>query len=216
MTASSELNVLYDETQDEREWGIIAEKHAIRPTHDRVLILVDPIKTHYDCKDCSGRGFLDEVCPNCNGTKKEPVRGKKYAAGAKIEYSEENCTECTFIGEVTRTYGKKLCPTCHGRKGTIVLPDNTKKPPLTGKVLAVGHIVKYFKVNDHIIFTNFTGTEFPIEGVTLRIANERDIIGHYKPLNKTEPGVGIEQNKYKELEEAGLQEKMDSVVDIKL
>jgi len=182
---------------NEREWGIIAEKHAIRPIHDRVLILIDPIKTHYDCKDCLGKGHTDEICPNCNGTKLEPRHSK--------DSEPEACRDCTFSGEVTRTYGYRICPVCKGRKGIIAIPENALKRPLTGKIISIGQKVEYFKVGNHVIFTTFTGTEFEIEGIPLRIAVEKDIIGEYKALTKDATQDKIQEEKYEELSDLGVE-----------
>lgn len=39
----------------------------------------------------------------------------------------------------------------------ILMPHDVKKPPKTGTVLRVGAEVKYLKVNDRVIFSEYSG-----------------------------------------------------------
>lgn len=61
----------------------------------------------------------------------------------------------------------------------IIIPDNAKEKPLTGKVLAVGPdaLDEGINENDVVLFGKYTGTEFTLDGEELLILNSDDILG---------------------------------------
>lgn len=63
----------------------------------------------------------------------------------------------------------------------IIIPDTAKEKPLKGTVLAVGGGKKdepmTVKVNDTVIFGQYSGTEIKVDGKTLLIMRESDIYG---------------------------------------
>lgn len=162
-----------EEKQRARQWGIIANKHAVKPGTGRVLFLQDHENTKYDCVTCGGSGHTNKQCKYCKGT--------GFHKGKEINGL---CNECVIKGEVDRAYGYVICPTCQGKKGTIVLPDAAKQKPLSGTIIAVGNGVTEWDVGMKILITQYVGTEFVLEKENLRIIPEKDVIGQYAQLRQ--------------------------------
>ena len=71
-------------------------------------------------------------------------------------------------------------------KGGIIIPDTAKEKPIEGIVVAVGNGKVQedgkvrpldVKVDDHILFGKYSGTEVKIEGEEHLILREDDILG---------------------------------------
>jgi len=69
--------------------------------------------------------------------------------------------------------------------GGIVIPDAAKEKPIRGEVMAVGQgkpldngeiRALAVKVGDNVLFGKFAGTEIKIDGETLLVMNESDIM----------------------------------------
>lgn len=58
----------------------------------------------------------------------------------------------------------------------IYLPDNAKEKPVLAIVKAVGPDVKGIKVNDKIIYKEYSTTELKIDGVEYLIVKEEDVL----------------------------------------
>ena len=70
-------------------------------------------------------------------------------------------------------------------KGGIVLPDTAKEKPKEGIVIALGQgklldsgerAKPQVKVDDHVIFTSYAGTEVKIDGEEYLIMGEDDVL----------------------------------------
>ncbi len=63
--------------------------------------------------------------------------------------------------------------------GGIIIPDNAQEKPQRGTVVAVGPGKKdeptTVKVDDHILYGKFSGTELTVDGVEYLIMRESDI-----------------------------------------
>lgn len=63
----------------------------------------------------------------------------------------------------------------------IIIPDNAKEKPLQGKVVAVGPGKKdepmTVKVNDNVLYGQYSGTEIKIDGKDYLIMRESDVYG---------------------------------------
>ncbi len=61
----------------------------------------------------------------------------------------------------------------------IIIPDNAKEKPLTGKVLAVGVDAtdEGISEGDIVVFGKYTGTEITLDGKELLILTSDDILG---------------------------------------
>ncbi len=65
----------------------------------------------------------------------------------------------------------------------IIIPDNAKEKPLSGKVLAISKEVEQegeVKVNDKVLFAKYSGTEVSMDGKELLVLNLDDILGVLK------------------------------------
>lgn len=58
----------------------------------------------------------------------------------------------------------------------IYLPDNAKEKPVLAKVVAIGPDVKGIKVNDKIVYKEYSTTELKIDGTEYLIVKEEDIL----------------------------------------
>jgi chaperonin GroES len=71
-------------------------------------------------------------------------------------------------------------------KGGIIIPDTAKEKPAEGKVVAVGNgrvledgtvQALTVKVGDRVLFAKYGGTEVKLDGETILIMREDDILG---------------------------------------
>ena len=62
----------------------------------------------------------------------------------------------------------------------IIIPDNAKEKPLSGKVLAVSSEVEGVSVDDSVDFAKYGGTEVMLEGKTYLVLNIDDVLGVLK------------------------------------
>lgn len=181
---------------DPKFWGIINAHTptplALRPIGLRILILEDPFKSRYECKTCKGKGHTNETCPQC--------LGKKYIA-SKLDGEESTCPSCTFRGERNIAYGKVFCPDCNGSGGILIIPDDSKKPPTTGTVLAVGDGVLQFKPGDRVLYSNYTGSKFEMDGCTIRLCMEHEVYCEVRSMSKSSVS---EENPAQELSTVGM------------
>ncbi len=70
--------------------------------------------------------------------------------------------------------------------GGILIPDSATEKPIRGKVIAVGKgkVLESgeirpldVKVNDHVFFGKYSGTEVKVDGQELLVMREEDIMG---------------------------------------
>ena len=63
----------------------------------------------------------------------------------------------------------------------IIIPDTAKEKPLRGKVIAAGPGKKdeprTLKVGDNVLYGQYSGTEFKLDGVTYLMMRESDVYG---------------------------------------
>lgn len=179
---------------DPAAWAIIKDTEALRAIGHRILVLEDEFKSGYECKDCGGTGHTDLICLHCKGS--TFWKGK-----------EDNgpCPDCEVgTSGIRKSLGFELCPTCKGRSGMIIVPDDAKRRPCTGVILSKGSEVTEFTVGSRVLYTNYTGTDFEIlGGVKLRIMLDHDVMAEYKKLKKVVPSVGTGAIS-KELQEHGI------------
>ena len=62
----------------------------------------------------------------------------------------------------------------------IIIPDNAKEKPLSGKVLAVSSEVERVSVGDSVVFAKYGGTEVVLDGKTYLVLKIEDILGVLK------------------------------------
>ncbi len=59
----------------------------------------------------------------------------------------------------------------------IIIPDNAKEKPLSGKVIAIGKKVKYIAVDDTVIFGKYAGSELTLDNKEYLVMEDKDILG---------------------------------------
>ena len=62
----------------------------------------------------------------------------------------------------------------------IIIPDNAKEKPLSGKVLAVSSEVEGVNVGDSVVFAKYGGTEVVLDGKTYLVLKIEDDLGVLK------------------------------------
>ena len=62
----------------------------------------------------------------------------------------------------------------------IIIPDNAKEKPLSGKVLAVSSEVEGVSVGDSVVFAKYGGTEVALDGKTYLVLKIEDVLGILK------------------------------------
>ena len=59
----------------------------------------------------------------------------------------------------------------------LYLPDNAKEKPVFARVAAVGPDVAQVKLDDKIIYKEYSTTELTVNGVEFLIVKEEDVLG---------------------------------------
>lgn len=62
----------------------------------------------------------------------------------------------------------------------IIIPDNAKEKPLSGKVLSVSSEVEGVSVGDSVVFAKYGGTEVVLDGKTYLVLKIEDVLGVLK------------------------------------
>lgn len=62
----------------------------------------------------------------------------------------------------------------------IIIPDNAKEKPLTGKVVAVSKDLSELKEGDTILFAKYGGTEVKLDADEYLVLNIDDVLGIVK------------------------------------
>lgn len=60
--------------------------------------------------------------------------------------------------------------------GGLFLPDTAKEKPLEGEVVAVGSKVKQVKIGDTVVYGEYAGQSFELEGEEYLIVREDEVI----------------------------------------
>lgn len=92
---------------------------SLMAVEDKIIVMFDDYKSGYECKNCSGNGYLTG-CTSCENTGKDRF--------------EQPCRICEGKG-VDR---KVQCHECKGKGGILVIPETAKSLPTTGIVLSMG------------------------------------------------------------------------------
>jgi co-chaperonin GroES (HSP10) len=161
---------------DPKEWAVINESEALRAVDDRILVLEDEFRSGLECSSCKGKGHTDIVCKYCKGT-----------TFYKADRDSGACPDCEVgtLG-IRKSFGYELCSVCKGRGASVIIPDSSKRPTLTGRVISIGRNVTEFRVGDRVLFTNYTGTDFTVSGTKLRIMKQYDVCCEHKQLSRKE------------------------------
>lgn len=178
------------------QWANIADQYMLSPIYGgmgRVLIKQDEFKSRFDCTACNGKGHTDEVCRYCLGT--------KYQNGKEENGECPDCTVGTSDGRVS--YGRILCPACHGKQGTIIIPDDAKSDTTMGIVIAISATdINIVRPGDKVMYSSYYGTKFEFVGNILRIGTEKDLFCLVKQLKQNVDSV--KEQGFADLENTGV------------
>jgi co-chaperonin GroES (HSP10) len=174
-----------------KEWAIIKETEALRAIGDRILVLEDEFKSGYECKACGGTGHTDVKCQFCNGT--TLFKGQEDGGP---------CPDCQIgTSDGRKSLGYELCSVCNGKTGTIIVPDSSKRRPLTGVIISAGRLVTEFRIGQRVLYTNYTGTDFDVKGgIKLRVMRQHDVMCEYKQLKQSA-----------DIDEGGIRQEIENV-----
>lgn len=191
------------EVKDPNNWALIADTYFITPIYGgmgRVLIRQDEYTSRFDCASCKGLGHTEEKCHECGGN--QHFRGNLK--------SDDRCTNCYIESNLRGVPGKSLggmqpCSVCKGTgTSSIVIPDESKTETTIGQIIAVSERdILHVKVNDKVLYTNYTGNKFEFMDNKLRTCVEKDLLCIIK--KKTDKSVdGITQVGFEDLENVGI------------
>ena len=62
----------------------------------------------------------------------------------------------------------------------IIIPDNAKEKPLSGKVIAVSKEVEEITVGDTVVFSKYSGSELKLDDKDYLVMEDKDIFGILK------------------------------------
>lgn len=141
---------------------------------DRIGILEDEFSTGMECLTCNGKGYTDEPCDNCEGSGVDRFQ-------QKCKYCDISITTRDSVSSGMRIpLGKKTCLSCKGKgtkEGGIIVPEESQNRPTTGIIKTTGPLVKHLKLEDHVMYSNFTGFAIAFkQKVTIRIMHEHEIM----------------------------------------
>ena len=180
------------------QWAIVKDQYAVSPIYGgngRVFVQEDPHKDKFECIECGGKGHVGVICKWCKGT--------KFEKGIEDNGYCRDCTVGEGMSAVGRTLGFEPCPTCHGRGGTVIIPDENKKNTTTGTILAISERdILEVKVGDKVMFTNYSGSPFNFLGLDYRIIVEKDLLMKVKQLKKSTDGIS--EGTFADIQNAGL------------
>ena len=186
----------FDRFNDTKCWASIADQYMLSPIYGgmgRVLIKQDEFKSRFDCTNCNGKGYIDEVCQYCLGT--------KFQRGKEENGECPDCTVGTSDGRVT--YGKTPCSVCKGRGGSIIIPDDAKSDTTMGVIIAVSATdITTTKPGDKVMYSSYYGTKFEFCGNILRIGTEKDLFCLVKQLKSNVDTV--REQSFADLENSGV------------
>lgn len=124
---------------------------------DRLIILEDEFKTGYECSKCNGHGKIG--CYECSAQGTKP-NGKK-------------CSSCEGSGHV-------VCDQCGGKGGLIIAPETAQRRPTTGRIVSAGDRVQHLRVDQNVMYSNFSGYVVDLERagqpICLRIVHETEVL----------------------------------------
>lgn len=128
---------------------VIAGQIGLEAIEDKIILLLDPFKSGYECKDCDGTGTY-KAC--------ECLR-----AGRELGVNV-NGRSCSFRDACSRQVVGSTCNTCKGHGSTLVLPEKAKSMPTTGVIVSIGPHCKIRKIGERMLFGAHTGYALPFKG----------------------------------------------------
>lgn len=146
----------------------------------RLIIHEDKYKTGYECKECSGDGYLvNHECPMCVG--RDKIKGYE---DIKPDTNEgvpcRLCNTGRGMWDINSGHGFRTCDACEGKGAWIVVPQQSERRPTSGVIHSVGPGVVNPKLRPgvRVLYTIFAGTAIDFKGRGVcRIMHENEIMG---------------------------------------
>jgi co-chaperonin GroES (HSP10) len=159
------VNKFYDPTLN--TYTVLEGQLALRAMGDRIIVLEDKFRTGYECKECEGLGYAENVlCATC--------KGERIEKAVREDLEDRACTQCTQSGYPT---GRQRCSACNGKGALVIVPQTSERRTTSGKVYSVGPDCSLFKLGDHVLYGSYAGTAVTLKNrYTIRILHEDEII----------------------------------------
>lgn len=128
---------------------VIKGQIGLEAIEDKIILLLDPFKSGFECKDCDGTGTY-KAC--------ECIR-----AGRELGVNFNGRT-CSFKDSCSRQVVGTSCNTCKGRGSTLILPEAAKSIPTSGVIVSVGPLCTKRQIGERMLFGAHTGYFLPFKG----------------------------------------------------
>jgi len=173
---------------EEKKWSTYRGKALIGTGRDgketylvaageQILILQDTYRDGVVCTRCDGAGHLFMTCTECMGTKKTS------------EGVCQGCLASSYERPEVQPTGKRQCPDCQDKNGIptgvkaktasgiIGAKSEKEELPSTGVVVSVGDKVSKWKLQDRVMFSQFSGQQIKVQGNIYRMMSQSYPIG---------------------------------------
>jgi hypothetical protein len=151
--------------KEENTVFIVQGKIALEAVEDKIIIMLDPFKTGYECKTCNGTGY--EVACEC-GTGKNRFD-----------------VTCKLCGGDPNAYVGKTCRVCKGIGASLVIPESAQSLPTSGRIVSKGALCTKVNVGERYLFGVHVGYFLPFKGnIRLRCLREHEVLCRIYSLDK--------------------------------
>ena len=153
---------------------VVQGRIALEAVEDKIIIMLDPFRTGFECKACDGSG-IGKPCYNCSGTGKNRFDGP--------------CKVCEGVPD--RFTGLE-CPACKGVGSLLVIPESAKQLPTSGRIVSMGPNCKkkpdgdtVIHIGERYLFGVHVGYFLPFKGnILLRCMREHEVLCRIYSLDK--------------------------------
>lgn len=97
---------------------VVQGRIALESVEDKIIIMLDPFRTGFECKICDGTG----IEPQC-------------LCKTGLDRFDQPCKRC---GGNPNTFLGKECRTCKGIGSLLVIPESAKSLPTSGRIVSMG------------------------------------------------------------------------------
>ena len=146
---------------------VVQGRIALEAVEDKIIIMLDPFRTGFECKACDGSG-VGKVCLSCNGT------GMNRFDGV-----------CKLCGGQPNKWIGLECPACKGVGSLLVIPESAKQLPTSGRVVSKGPDCTKVNIGERYLFGVHIGYFLPFKGnILLRCMREHEVLCRIYSLDK--------------------------------
>jgi hypothetical protein len=144
---------------------VVQGRIALEAVEDKIIIMLDPFKTGFECKVCDGTG-VERRCDCVTG----------------LDRFQQACKKCggnpdAFVG--------KECRLCKGIGSSLVIPESAKSLPTSGRIVSKGPDCTKVHIGERYLFGVHVGYFLPFKGnILLRCMREHEILCRIYSLDK--------------------------------